>query len=951
MRTLQDVHHAGSWMIFLFFLALFIMPLSASAAAPNAGTIRSATIYLQHSALGDQNAGLYDYLVEHIPELKANGFNTFWFVTPWATFDKRPLTEPRVYTDGAFASAKNILELLRQNDMRALIGLNYFGAGWGPDYNNDGVSDEKDKNCELTTDPQKFAAFDAYVEKFLTEMQPYSDIIYPVVFTEASTPCGLTVTSDGVEVAAIMRNTLGSVPNRLPPSLREKYNFGYHDNAILTSGTGFGVSPAMPNTFDFFSTVAYDFDDLTDSEIIAEIDLRADRFRQAHPCVPLIIGELGARSCSGTASDPTRFSEATQSRAISTTVRHALSRGIGINLWTYPWIPADSSVNCPDGELVLERKDGTPKAVIPALQDIFSSIGPCYWNGQSVAPGASVVAYQRPRAPFGGQCVSQTRTCSSDVLTGSYFYSSCTVDAPLPPPLLTSSTEGTSPFPVVFTYNLNRNYFCDAGSYRFSFGDEDWAAGDVFKNLIWAAGICGPVTGTISHTYTIPGAYKAALNNGSTGEAISSAIMYVAPKVSDTPPLKASIAGGTVPFTVAFSYTLNKDSSCSAGYYSLSFGDEDWAAGDVQQKVSWNAGACAPITGTITHTYTTPGIYLAQLNNPGIAQLGSAKITVASPTVHPSCSWNGQSVAHGSAVTAYQSANVAYGEQCTSQTRTCADGALSGSYPYAACAVNLPVPLIANITAGTAPLPVAFTYRLNVASSCSAGYYSLSFGDEDWAAGDVQQKMSWNAGVCAPIVQTMTHTYTKTGIYLAQLNNPGIVQLGSAKISVAAAPPPPEVVLPGTTAEDIVVADVNEGTAPFPVTFSYLLNRTASCSAGAYTLYFGDENWAAGDTAKHSSWGAGGCAQSIQTITHTYTQKGIYKMQIFDQSSGAGVFAGSELVTVLAAPVASASFDYLGAYSSAFNSHLAVVAVGMIDAPLSILTDALGDLFYNAGIY
>src|SRR3989344_2838688 len=898
MRTLQDVHHAGSWMIFLFFLALFLLPLSASAAAPNAGTIRSATIYLQHSALGAQNAGLYDYLVQHIPELKANGFNTFWFVTPWATFDKRPLTEPRVYTDGAFASAKNILELLRQNDMRALIGLNYFGAGWGPDYNNDGVSDEKDKNCELTTDPQKFAAFDAYVEKFLTEMQPYNDIIYPVVFTEASTPCGLTVTSDGVEVAAIMRNTLGSVPNRLPPSLREKYNFGYHDNAILTSGTGFGVSPAMPNTFDFFSTVAYDFDDLTDSEIVAEIDLRADRFRQAHPGVPLIIGELGARSCSGTASDPTRFSEATQSRAISTTVRHALSRGIGINLWTYPWIPADSSVNCPDGELVLERKDGTPKAVIPALQDIFSSIGPCYWNGQSVAPGASVVAYQRPRAPFGGQCVSQTRTCSSDVLTGSYFYSSCTVDAPLPPPLLTSSTEGTSPFPVVFTYNLNRNYFCDAGSYRFSFGDEDWAAGDVFKNLTWAAGICAPVTGTISHTYTTPGAYKAALNNGSTGEALGSSVVYVAPGAPTPPTFTPSATQGTAPFTVAFSYTLNVHSSCLAGKYYLSFGDEDWAAGDIQQRPTWAADVCAPSTQTISHTYTKPGIYVAQLNNPGVALLGSAKITVASATAHPSCSWDGQSVAHGQSVSGNQSASVAYGSQCASQTRTCTAGALYGSYPYADCAVNLPVPLTANATEGTAPFPVTFTHTLNVSSSCAAGYYSLSFGDEDWAAGDVQQKVSWNADVCAPVTGTMTHTYTTPGIYLAQLNNPGIAQLGSAKITVATAPPPPDVTLPGTTAEDIVVADANEGTAPFTVTFSYLLNRTASCTEGGYNIYFGDEDWAAGDTATRATWAAGTCAKSIQTLTHTYTQKGIYKMQIFDISSGAGVLAGVEFVTV-----------------------------------------------------
>ena len=113
-------------------------------------------------------------------------------------------------------------------------------------------------------------------------------------------------------------------------------------------------------------------------------------------------------------------------------------------------------------------------------------------------------------------------------------------------------------------------------------------------------------------------------------------------------------------------------------------------------------------------------------------------------------------------------------------------------------------------------------------------------------------------------------------------------------------PPPPSgtTTLPGTSSSDIVVADANSGTAPFTVTFRYLLNRSASCAEGGYNMYFGDEDWAAGDTATRATWAAGTCAKSIQTLTHTYTQKGIYKMQIFDISSGAGGDAGSELVTV-----------------------------------------------------
>ncbi len=53
-----------------------------------------------------------------------------------------------------------------------------------------------------------------------------------------------------------------------------------------------------------------------------------------------------------------------------------------------------------------------------------------------------------------------------------------------------------------------------------------------------------------------------------------------------------------------------------------------------------------------------------------------------------SCSLNGQTVAHGSALTAYQASSVAFGNTCTGETRSCSDGNLAGSYAYTSCTVN-----------------------------------------------------------------------------------------------------------------------------------------------------------------------------------------------------------------------------------------------------------------------
>lgn len=54
-------------------------------------------------------------------------------------------------------------------------------------------------------------------------------------------------------------------------------------------------------------------------------------------------------------------------------------------------------------------------------------------------------------------------------------------------------------------------------------------------------------------------------------------------------------------------------------------------------------------------------------------------------TTHASCNFNGQAVAHGASITAYQASSVPIGQQCGSQQRTCGNGTLSGSYAYASC--------------------------------------------------------------------------------------------------------------------------------------------------------------------------------------------------------------------------------------------------------------------------
>lgn len=71
---------------------------------------------------------------------------------------------------------------------------------------------------------------------------------------------------------------------------------------------------------------------------------------------------------------------------------------------------------------------GVPNALQPGTVVIHT----CTFNGQAVANGSSVTAYQMqyPMQNQGQSCISETRTCTNGALSGTYQYATCTLVTP-----------------------------------------------------------------------------------------------------------------------------------------------------------------------------------------------------------------------------------------------------------------------------------------------------------------------------------------------------------------------------------------------------------------------------------------------------------------------------------------------------------------------------------------
>lgn len=300
----------------------------------------------------DKPSLYYDGLAREAPKIEAAGFNCVKLVSPWWHFDPSPLSADRRFNDVEFDYLRKSLEALKQQGFKAILGLNYLDTDWAPE----GINRDN-----WITDPVQYAAFESYATEFLRRIINFSDMVFPMVFTEATEPYPKTA-YDAVKHAEYLRATLGSWPNRLPPELRKRYSLIYHDYTLVVLGWSKGNKPTPePFPFDAFSIGAYGFEGLSDQQVRDRLTMELGKARASYPGVPIIVGEFGA----STRADR-NGSEAIQKRDVEQVLKYLLENKIGFNMWS--WTP---SLNPDDGQTAIVNRDGSPRPAFEAVTELL----------------------------------------------------------------------------------------------------------------------------------------------------------------------------------------------------------------------------------------------------------------------------------------------------------------------------------------------------------------------------------------------------------------------------------------------------------------------------------------------------------------------------------------------------------------------------------------------------
>ncbi|GEM_PF-1808847 len=282
-----------------------------------------------------------------------------------------------------------------------------------------------------------------------------------------------------------------------------------------------------------------------------------------------------------------------------------------------------------------------------------------------------------------------------------------TVSAPTPPPPTSSSTNGACSSPP-------SHYACSAGT----------SSNNQSNTSTWTWNCTGSGGGTTAscseskYPDLTAGATTATPSSGTVGqqESFSAQATNIGSGVAASFPNIFQIADSSQTTTIA---RVN--------------------AGTVARL---SARGSAALSGS--YTFASPGTYsvraCANMNTSGNTSITESNtnnncgawqtLSISAPAAVPSpgsCTlpWGG-TINDGSSVTAYQSSSVTSPASCVSQTRTCNNGNLSGSYQYQSCSVNnnSPAPT-ASLTAS--PNPVAYngrstlTWSSSNATSCTAG--------------------------------------------------------------------------------------------------------------------------------------------------------------------------------------------------------------------------------------
>ena len=229
-------------------------------------------------------------------------------------------------------------------------------------------------------------------------------------------------------------------------------------------------------------------------------------------------------------------------------------------------------------------------------------------------------------------------------------------------------------------------------------------------------------------------------------------------------------------------------------------------------------------------------------------------------------------------------------------SQQCASGSTGTSGSIPASALSSPSASgVIQVTpsSGSAPLSVSVIATVNAMSSCAGTSYVLNFGD-----GTQSTAIPTQQGVCSPVQQTYTHTYTYGGTYTIVLA--GGTHQTTAIVTVAGNPSPAAAAASGIPT-DSLAASITSGPAPLTVVFTGTVSSISSygCTGTCTdTINFGD-----GAIGLVQIPTTSGSWQSY-TISHTYTSNGNYTAQL---ESASGSAEGSSISITVGNAAANAS--------------------------------------------
>ena len=221
-----------------------------------------------------------------------------------------------------------------------------------------------------------------------------------------------------------------------------------------------------------------------------------------------------------------------------------------------------------------------------------------------------------------------------------------------------------------------------------------------YPDLTAGATTATPSSGTVGQQES----FSAQVTNIGSGVAANFPNIFQIANSSQTVTI-ARVSAGTVVRLAA------RDSAALSGSYTFA------SAG------TYSIRACA-------NTNTSGNLVITESNNNNNCGVWRT-LSISAPAAAPSpgsCTlpWGG-TIASGSSVTAYQSSSVTSPASCVSQTRTCTNGTLSGSYTNQSCSVNSPASPAPTASLSASPNPVAYNGRSTLtwsstnATSCTAG--------------------------------------------------------------------------------------------------------------------------------------------------------------------------------------------------------------------------------------